>query len=87
MKPAGCEAVEVRSGGARQEGFHTYMELRDEKVVFFMDSIEQGTHLLRYRLRAETPGVFHALPSVVYGMYVPELRANSDELVMKILDR
>ncbi|MFC1671732.1 alpha-2-macroglobulin [Planctomycetota bacterium] len=87
MKPAGCEATEVRSGGKRQEGFYTYMELRDEKVVFFLNSIEQGSHLLRYRLRAETPGIFHALPSVVYGMYVPELRANSNELVMKIIDK
>jgi uncharacterized protein YfaS (alpha-2-macroglobulin family) len=87
MKPAGCEPVEVRSGGKGQEGFYTYMELRDEKVVFFLSSIEQGAHLLRYRLRAEVPGVFHALPSVIYGMYVPELRANSNEHVMKIQDK
>ena len=87
MKPAGCEPVDVRSGGKSQEGFYTFMELRDEKVVFFMNSIEQGKHLLRYRLRAEIPGVFHALPSIVYGMYVPELRANSDELVMIIEDK
>jgi len=46
----------------------------------------QGEHLLRYRLRAEIPGVFHALPTVLYGMYVPELRANSDEHVIKIVD-
>jgi len=87
MKPAGCEPVEVRSGGKGQEGFFTYMELRDEKVVFFLDSVEQGKHLLRYRLRAETPGLFHALPSIIYGMYVPELRANSNEHVMKIQDK
>jgi len=87
MKPAGCEAVEVRSGGQRQEGFHSYMELRDEKVVFFVSELGQGSHLLRYRLRAEIPGVFHALPSVLYGMYVPELRANSDELVLGIDDK
>lgn len=86
MKPAGCEPTEVRSGGKGQEGFWSYMELRDEKVVFFVNSLGQGEHLLRYRLRAEIPGVFHALPSVLYGMYVPELRANSDECVIKIVD-
>lgn len=85
-KPAGCEPTELRSGSERQEGFSTFMELRDEKVVFFMNSIEQGEHLLRHRLRAEIPGEFHALPTTVYGMYVPELRANSDEQVITITD-
>jgi len=45
------------------------MELRDTKTVFFLGSLGQGEHLLRYRLRAEIPGVFHALPSILYGMY------------------
>ena len=85
-KPAGCEPTQLRSGGKGQEGFYSYMELRDEKVVFFVSLLGRGEHLLRYRLRAEVPGVFHALPSFVYGMYVPELRANSDEHVIKILD-
>ncbi|HRU54926.1 MAG TPA: alpha-2-macroglobulin family protein, partial [Candidatus Sumerlaeia bacterium] len=86
MKPAGCEATETRSGGKGQEGFFSYMELRDEKVVFFVDSIGRGDHLLRYRLRAEIPGIFHALPTILYGMYAPDLRANSDELAIKITD-
>jgi uncharacterized protein YfaS (alpha-2-macroglobulin family) len=86
MKPAGFEPTQVRSGGKGQEGFFSYMELRDEKVVFFVNALGQGDHLLRYRLRAEIPGVFHALPTVLYGMYVPELRANSDEQVIKIVD-
>ena len=86
MKPAGCEPTQLRSGGKGQEGFWSYMELRDEKVVFFLSSLQQGEHLLRYRLRAEVPGVFHALPTVLYGMYVPELRANSEEQVIRIKD-
>ena len=86
MKPAGCEPTQLRSGGKGQEGFYSYMELRDEKVVFFLGALQQGEHLLRYRLRAEVPGVFHALPTVLYGMYVPELRANSNEHVIKIKD-
>jgi alpha-2-macroglobulin len=85
-KPAGCEPVDVRSGGARQEGFSTYRELRDEKVVFFASMIGQGKHLLRYRLRAEIPGLFHALPTKLFGMYVPELAANSDEMILLIED-
>jgi hypothetical protein len=87
MKPAGCEPTELRSGGKGQEGFWSYMELRDEKVAFFADVIGRGERLLRYRLRAEVPGVFHALPAVVQGMYVPELRGNSDEHLIRVTDR
>jgi len=86
MKPAGCEPLQMRSGSKGQEGFCSYMELRDEKVVFFVSSLGQGEHLLRYRLRAEVPGVFHALPTSLFGMYVPELRANSEEILIKISD-
>jgi len=86
MKPAGCEPVKVNSGGQGQEGFYSYMEMRDEKVVLFVANIDQGEHLLRYRLRAEIPGVFHALPTKFYAIYVPELKANSNEHVMKIID-
>jgi len=85
-KPAGCEPIALRSGGKGQEGFLSYMELRDEKTVFFLGGLDRGEHLLRYRLRAEIPGVFHALPAVIYGMYVPELRANSDEQTITITD-
>jgi uncharacterized protein YfaS (alpha-2-macroglobulin family) len=63
------------------------MELRDEKVAFFADAIGRGEHLLRYRLRAETPGLFHALPAIVQGMYAPELRGNSDEAILNVEDK
>ena len=43
--------------------------LRDEKVVFFIGLLEQGAHVLRYKLRAETPGRFHALPATGFVMY------------------
>jgi len=86
MKPAGCEPLQVRSGGKGQEGFLSYMELRDEKVVFFVGALGRGEHLLRYRLRAEIPGEFHALPARLYAMYAPELRANSEEIRILIED-
>ena len=55
------------------------MELRDEKVAFFLSSLPQGHRILSYRLRAETPGLFHALPTNGYAMYAPEVRTLSDE--------
>jgi len=86
MKPAGCEPVDLRSGYRRQEGFTGYMELRDEKTSFFVDAMGRGEHLLRYRLRAETPGFFHALPASVQGVYASELRANSDEVRLRVIE-
>ena len=84
MKPAGCEPVELRSGGRWAGGLCANLELRDEKVVFFIGLLEQGEHILRYKLRAETPGLFHALPTKGFAMYAPEVKAISDEMRLRI---
>lgn len=86
MKPAGCEPVELRSGGRWAGGLCANVELRDTKVVFFIGLLQQGRHILRYRLRAETPGHFHALPASGFAMYAPEVRAISDEMRLRVAD-
>jgi len=85
FKAAGMEPVDVRSGYFGQLG--AYRELRDEKVVFFVRRMPEGTHTLNYRLKAEIPGKFSALPTRVEAMYAPELRANADEGKVQIEDR
>ncbi|MBN2496931.1 MAG: alpha-2-macroglobulin [Deltaproteobacteria bacterium] len=128
LKPAGLEAVEVRSGqplfareiradtvdesfGAEKHGrkkatwkpalssagfdgrdytgrsHRVHQELRDRKVALFVDKLEQGIWELRYDLRAEVPGYFHALPLKGFAMYVPELKCNSAEVRMTVYDR
>ena len=62
MKAAGFEPVEVRSGYNGND-LGAYMELRDERVCFFVRTLARGKHSGRYRLRAEIPGKFHALPA------------------------
>jgi uncharacterized protein YfaS (alpha-2-macroglobulin family) len=85
MKGAGFEPVDVRSGyGGNEMG--AYVELRDEKVVFFVRSLPRGRHSLSYRMRAEMPGKFSSLPTRAHAMYAPELRANSDEIRLTIAD-
>jgi uncharacterized protein YfaS (alpha-2-macroglobulin family) len=37
-------------------------------------------------MRAEIPGLFHALPAKINGMYAPELTGNSDEIRISIED-
>jgi uncharacterized protein YfaS (alpha-2-macroglobulin family) len=85
MKAAGFEPVEVRSGYTRN-GLSAYMELRDERVCFFMRHLARGKHSIAYRMRAEIPGRFSALPTRAYAMYAPELKANSDEIKLRIED-
>jgi uncharacterized protein YfaS (alpha-2-macroglobulin family) len=62
------------------------MELRDQKVAFFLSSLPQGARLLSYRLRAETPGKFHVLPTNGYAMYAPEVRTLSKERSLEVRD-
>src|SRR6185436_1736587 len=92
LKPAGFEAVELQSGASLyatgKEGRMqwVYQELRDRKVAMFADRLPQGTWEIRYTLRAETPGSFHALPLMGQAMYVPDIRANSDEVRVVVLE-
>jgi len=133
LKPAGLEAVEVRSGeslyakelksGAVERKFGSpesaiqspqlptkagssalraprsaleteftgrtrwvYQEMRDRKVALFLDKLPEGVWEIRYDLRAEVPGRFHALPVVGQAMYVPEIRCNGAEVRLQVTD-
>ena len=63
-----------------------YQELRDRKVATFVDQLPQGFWELRYELRAEAPGKFHALPTLGHAMYVPEIRCNTAETLVVVQD-
>ncbi|MDH3347947.1 MAG: MG2 domain-containing protein [Desulfobulbaceae bacterium] len=85
FKPAGFEAVKVRSGYTGNE-MGAYVEFRDNRTAFFVPRLARGKHSVSYRLRAEIPGRFSALPAQGYAMYAPELRGNSDEIKVNIKD-
>ena len=84
-KAAGCEPVEIQSG-YNANSLGAYVELRDERVTFFVRRLARGKHSVSFRVRAETPGNFSALPTSAYAMYAPELKANSDELKLTVRD-
>ena len=56
-----------------------YQELRDRKVALFIDKLPQGIWEIKYDLRAEVPGQFHALPVMGQAMYIPEIKCNGAE--------
>ncbi len=78
-KPAGFEPIDLVSGSRYGDGLCSNMELRDERVAFFITHLGQGRQVIRYVLRAETPGAYHALPAHGYAMYAPEIAALADE--------
>ena len=98
LKPAGLEAVQIRSGedlyvrelksggGFTGRTRWVYQELRDRKVALFIDHLPEGVWELRYEMRAEAPGAFHALPVLGHAMYVPEIRTNGAEMRLRVVD-
>lgn len=84
-KAAGCEPVEVKSGYNGNE-LGAYAEFRDETVNFFCRRLARGKHSVSYRVTAQIPGSYSALPTQGYAMYAPELKGNSDEQKLRIQD-
>ena len=92
--PAGCK---VAPGGDddgsypldSSEGTAGYarQEIRDDRVVFFFDSLPKGRTRLTYKLRAETPGAYQVLPGLASLTYFPEVRGNSGLVHAKIGER
>jgi hypothetical protein len=86
MKAAGVEPVAVQSGYNGNE-LGAYVELRDNRVALFVRNLARGRHSVSYRMRAEIPGQFSALPTKISAMYAPELRGNSAEHKLRIEER
>ena len=61
-------------------------EVRDDKIVYFFDRLPAGRTTVRYKLRAETPGDFHVLPSIARLTYFPGIRGNSSLVKLKVED-
>ncbi|MFO0881455.1 MAG: MG2 domain-containing protein [Gemmataceae bacterium] len=84
-RAAGFEPMAVRSGYNGND-MGAYMEVRDDRVCFFSRVLARGKHSVSYRMRAEIPGKFSALPAKASAMYAPELKGNSDEIKVIIDD-
>ena len=54
--------------------------------MLFLSELTQGKLTLTYRLRAEIPGELHAMPTMGFGRYAPELRANCAEMRFVVED-
>ena len=84
-KAAGFEPVEVRSGYIPNGPGRLHGAARREGLLL-RPRLPRGKHSISYRMRAEIPGQFSALPARAYAMYAPELKGNSDEIKVRIGD-
>jgi uncharacterized protein YfaS (alpha-2-macroglobulin family) len=80
--------LEVLSGatGWRRwwQGFN-HIEMHDDRVLLFADSLTPGIHTHRYLVRALTYGTFSAPGTQIEEMYSPEVFGRSKELTIKIV--
>ena len=83
-KGAGFEMLDNLSGWKNLGGGWAYVENREKKTAMFLREISRGAHSFTYRVRVETPGIIHVLPSKVEAMYAPRLCGNSDEITIVV---
>lgn len=66
------------------QGFN-HIEIHDDRVLLFADSLKPGIHTHRYLVRALTYGTFYAPGTKIEEMYAPEVFGRSGELTVKII--
>lgn len=84
--PAGCEVTErgdISEAYAWSEWWSS-VDVRDDRAAFFARFMKVGTHTIEYNLRPQSPGTYHALPTLVQAMYAPEKRAFSTEATVEV---
>lgn len=82
-RPAGLEPLDPISGYSSGY-FGTYIETRNTATRFYIKKSGIGSSTWSYRLKAETDGVFTALPATAVTLYVPGIQGNSAEFKFKI---
>jgi uncharacterized protein YfaS (alpha-2-macroglobulin family) len=78
--PAGFEVTERGRSDVSVEDWYWWWDstdIRDDRVAIFARRVPAGQHVIEYNLRAQTPGTYNALPTILEGMYHPRLRAES----------
>jgi len=84
---AGCEGCEAERGSDDAPGFrapYDRSEIRDDRVLFFVDRLPAGLWHYRYLARATTLGRFVLPPTRVEEMYEPEVFGRTAALEVRV---
>ncbi len=84
--PSGCEVNERGDAGEVVDWSYWWqgVDVRDDHIAFFAKTITKGKHVIEYNLRAQTPGSYHVLPTLVQAMYSPVTHAEAAETRVNI---
>jgi uncharacterized protein YfaS (alpha-2-macroglobulin family) len=77
FEPAEDELRQGRAWLSDLERTRGRREVRDDRVVYFLDDLPAGVTTLRYVVRATTPGTFVLPPARAEEMYAPETFART----------
>lgn len=83
--PAGLEAVNPALAGSSDTTVgwdHT--ELRDDRVQWFADHLDQGWMVMSYKARATIDGTFAAPPATIEAMYDSSIRGRTASAVLTV---
>ncbi len=73
-------------GPGRVEGYGGWLpdhvDIRDEKVTFFAESLAPGSYRYAFLIRAERPGTYNVLPAQAELMYFPDIWGRSAGAVL-----
>ncbi len=94
--PAGIESVDrsLGRGGASKDVvgsgrgpwlYPSHQELRDDRVLVFVDHLRAGTYSYRVPIRTTHEGQYTMPPATAHAMYSPEVAGNSDGQRIRIV--
>jgi hypothetical protein len=83
-KPAGFINLETASG--YNWYLDAYVELWNKQRSIMFERLKAGKTEIRYRLRAEVPGTYAALPARIYGMYAPDIGSNTASVTVEVAE-
>lgn len=86
MRASGFEPTNVLSEYKYQDGTGYYQSTRDAATHFFFDSINKGTYVLEYTVRANNAGSFSNGITLIESMYAPEFSAHTKGIRVDIND-
>jgi uncharacterized protein YfaS (alpha-2-macroglobulin family) len=69
-----------------QNWYFHHNEIRDDRVMYFADSLPKGVYEIDYFVRATAPGVFHDLPVLGQETYFPEVFGRSEGRILTVQD-
>lgn len=89
--PAGVEAIQDTAAYPLERPaqsswwWGSRVEYRDERTVFFQQTLEDGRYEFRYLVKVISAGQFRAAPAQIAPMYVPGVAASSEPHVLNVV--